>query len=101
MIRKDIQSTTKLPADDILEMLNGVAFMRHGHGWNFRLENDQEFCSKHPDIVTKQNSFWDQKVKALVTQGLKINVHASTTVPDLQVVGLTDGQSLLKMRGRI
>lgn len=84
VIRKDIQSTTKLPADDILEMLNGVAAMRHGQGWNFRLENDQEFCNKYPDIFAKQNSFWEQKVKALVTQGLKINLHTSS-VPDLQL----------------
>ena len=68
MIRKDIQSTTKLPADDILEMLNGVALMRHGHGWSFRLEQDVEFGNKYPDIIAKQNAFWDHKVKALVNQ---------------------------------
>jgi len=85
VIRKDIQSTTKLPADDILEMLNGVALMRHGHGWSFRLEQDVEFGNKYPDIIAKQNAFWDHKVKALVNQGLKINVHASSSVPDLHV----------------
>ena len=68
VIRKDIQSTTKLPADDILEMLTGVASMRHGHGWNFRLDHDVEFCNKYPDIVKTQNAFWDHKVKALLNQ---------------------------------
>jgi len=81
--RKDIQSTTKLPAEDILEMLEGVARMRHGYGWTFRIEKDDEFISRHSDIVAKQSSFWDQRVKALTSQGLKIVIH-STSNSELQ-----------------
>ena len=89
VIRKDIQSTTKLPADDILEMLNGVASMRHGHGWNFRLERDVEFLNKYPDIVTRQNAFWDQKVKALVNQVWMSEIER--VVKDVSSFGHIDG----------
>ena len=49
--RKDIQSTTKLPAKDILETLDGVARMRHGYGWTFRIDKARRVLFGSPPVT--------------------------------------------------
>ena len=64
-MRKDISPVIKLVAEDVKEMLEQVSRLKVKKGWEFLLEADQDFISRHPDIVQRQNMIWEAKFKQL------------------------------------
>lgn len=63
MERKKISSVISIPAEEIKEILTGIARLRHNKGWELTLPTDHDFISKHLDVVTRQNLMWEQRSK--------------------------------------
>lgn len=68
VVRKDIKSVTKLPSEDIKEMLDQMARMKIAMGWEFVLPYDVEFVQKHPDVYKQQLTLWEAKYQVLQKQ---------------------------------
>ncbi|KAM7448595.1 DNA-directed RNA polymerase III subunit RPC5 [Porites harrisoni] len=68
VVRQDIKTVTKLPSEDIKEMLDQMARMRIAVGWEFVLPHDVEFIQKHPDVYKQQLTLWEAKCQALQKQ---------------------------------
>ncbi|XP_068672211.1 DNA-directed RNA polymerase III subunit RPC5-like isoform X1 [Montipora foliosa] len=68
VVRKDIKSVTKLPSEDIKEMLDQMSRMKVAMGWEFFLPNDVEFIQKHPDVYKQQQALWEAKYQVLQKQ---------------------------------
>ncbi|XP_074653463.1 DNA-directed RNA polymerase III subunit RPC5-like [Tubulanus polymorphus] len=65
IVRKDISSVIKLPAEDVKDILQQMSKVRVNVGWEFIMEYDKEFIDKHPDVVQRQNMLWDAKYQQL------------------------------------
>lgn len=63
--RRKVSSVIRIPSEEIKEIFTGIAKLRHNKGWELSLPTDHEFISKHPDIVARQNSIWEQRSKQL------------------------------------
>ncbi|XP_044185090.1 DNA-directed RNA polymerase III subunit RPC5-like isoform X1 [Acropora millepora] len=68
VVRKDIKSVTKLPSEDIKEMLDQMSRMKVAMGWEFVLPYDVEFIQKHPDVYKQQLALWEAKHQVLQKQ---------------------------------
>ncbi|KAJ7361996.1 DNA-directed RNA polymerase III subunit RPC5 [Desmophyllum pertusum] len=68
VMRKDIKSVTKLPSEDIKEMLDQMSRMKVTLGWEFVLPYDLEFIQKHPDVYKQQLTMWEAKYQVLQKQ---------------------------------
>lgn len=68
VVRKDINSVTKLPSDDIKEMLEQMSRVKVAMGWEFVLPYDIEFVQKHPDVYKQQLTMWEAKYQVLQKQ---------------------------------
>ncbi|XP_066026637.1 DNA-directed RNA polymerase III subunit RPC5-like isoform X3 [Pocillopora verrucosa] len=68
VVRKDIKSVTKLPSEDIKEMLDQMSRMKVTIGWEFVLPYDIEFVQKHPDVYKQQLTMWEAKYQVLQKQ---------------------------------
>uniref|UniRef100_A0A8C4R5V4 RNA polymerase III subunit E n=1 Tax=Eptatretus burgeri TaxID=7764 RepID=A0A8C4R5V4_EPTBU len=58
VLRKDILAVVKLPAEDVKDFMEQVAYSRVGRGWEFALPPDAEFVRKHPDVAQRQTMLW-------------------------------------------
>ncbi len=65
VVRKDIASVIKLPAEDVKDILDQMAQLRVSKGWEFVLDNDSEFINRHPEVVQRQQMLWDAKFQQL------------------------------------
>ncbi|KAK3725000.1 hypothetical protein QZH41_017477, partial [Actinostola sp. cb2023] len=82
VVRKDIATVTKLPNDDIKDILEQMARMRVAQGWEFVLPHDVEFIHKHPDVVKQQSTFWENKHQMFSSQ-LNLNkIHEKGVTSD-------------------
>ena len=86
---QDITSVIKLHAEDVKDILEQMSRLRVKSGWEFKLEYDQDFINKYPDVVQRQNMIWEAKFKQLtsllkmppVDHKLAAQAAASTTPP--------------------
>ncbi|XP_070581554.1 DNA-directed RNA polymerase III subunit RPC5-like [Ptychodera flava] len=65
VIRKEIAMVTRLPSEDIKEMLEQMSRMQVNQGWQFLIEYDSVFVSKFPEVVQRQQMLWDNKYQSL------------------------------------
>ncbi|ESO84071.1 hypothetical protein LOTGIDRAFT_108154 [Lottia gigantea] len=65
VIRKDISSVIKLPAEDVKEQLEQMSTVKAIKGWEFLYEYDYEFCDKYNDILQRQKMLWDARYQTL------------------------------------
>ncbi len=65
LMRKDIASVIKLPAEDVKDMLEQMARLKVNHGWEFLLDTDQEFIYRHSEVMQRQCMLWDAKFHQL------------------------------------
>lgn len=63
--RRKVSSVIRVPSEEIKEIFTGIAKLRHNKGWELALPTDHDFIAKHPDIVMRQNSIWEQRSKQL------------------------------------
>lgn len=61
--RRKIASATKLPPDEVKEILTSVAEFKYGKGWQLLIQPDTDFEEKNQDIVQRQALFWEAKHK--------------------------------------
>ncbi|KAJ1526730.1 hypothetical protein ONE63_008310 [Megalurothrips usitatus] len=63
--RISINKIVKLPTIELLEILEGVATLKKNKGWELKLSVDREFLEKYPEIVHRQESFWEARQRSL------------------------------------
>ncbi|XP_071813473.1 DNA-directed RNA polymerase III subunit RPC5-like isoform X2 [Apostichopus japonicus] len=59
VVRKEIASTVKLLSEDVKEILEQMARPKVNQGWEFREEYDHAFVKRYPEIVQRQEFFWN------------------------------------------
>ena len=72
VIRKDISTVVKVPAEEVKEILEQMARLKINKGWEFVFEYDQEFVNRHPEVVQRQLMLFDAKFQQL-SKTLKIS----------------------------
>ncbi|XP_059475232.1 DNA-directed RNA polymerase III subunit RPC5 [Neocloeon triangulifer] len=60
---KKLTKLTKIPAEDIIEILAKIAFKVSKVGWKFKLDEDKQFIKKHPEVVEQQSRMFETRVK--------------------------------------
>nr|CAD7260962.1 unnamed protein product [Timema shepardi] len=55
----------KLPAEEVKEIFTQVARLQPGHGWELALPVDKDFINKYPEVVQRQQMWWESKQKQL------------------------------------
>jgi DNA-directed RNA polymerase-3 subunit RPC5 len=68
LTRKEIISSTKLPPEDLREMLEQMARQRPARGWEFLLPTDDEFLKRHQDIANEEYELWAARYKELAEE---------------------------------
>ena len=72
VVRKDISTVVKLPAEDVKDILEQMSRLKVHKGWEFMLDFDHEFVNRHPEVVQRQQMLWDAKFQQL-SKTLKIS----------------------------
>ena len=65
LLRKDISSVIKLPAEDVKDILEQMACLKVNKGWEFLMSYDAEFVNRHPEVVQRQQMLWNAKFQQL------------------------------------
>lgn len=60
-----MSSVLRIPSEELKEILTGISKLRHNKGWEMVLPVDNEFISKYPEIVQRQNHIWEQRMEQL------------------------------------
>ncbi|XP_064614481.1 DNA-directed RNA polymerase III subunit RPC5-like [Liolophura sinensis] len=68
VMRKEVSSVVKLPAEDMKAILEHMSRMKASVGWEFLYQYDKEFTDRYPEIVQRQKMLWDAKYQTLSTQ---------------------------------
>ncbi|CAH2036958.1 unnamed protein product, partial [Iphiclides podalirius] len=58
--RRKVAAVVRLPAADVLEVMRSVA-RQTDRGWELLLPPDVGFESRHPDVVRRQNAYWEAR----------------------------------------
>lgn len=61
--RRKVSSVIKLPAEEVKEIFTGISRLRTNKGWELLLPTDNNFIDKYPDVVQRQQLFWEAKQK--------------------------------------
>lgn len=64
--RSQITTITKLPDEETKEVLKGVSRFCEGKGWQLILPPDENFERAYPDLVQRQNLYWNGKQEELI-----------------------------------
>lgn len=56
--RKDLVGGVKVPPEELLDILCGLARRLPGMGWEFKCKQDAEFLLGHLEVVAKQLEWW-------------------------------------------
>lgn len=72
VVRKDIASVIKLPAEDVKDVLEQMARLKVSKGWEFLLPPDTDFLHRQPEVAQRQAMLWDAKFTQL-TSTLRIS----------------------------
>jgi DNA-directed RNA polymerase-3 subunit RPC5 len=59
--RKEMIALTRLPTEEVTDMLQHVANSVSKKGWEFRLTYDSQFVNRFPEVVQRQTLIWDMK----------------------------------------
>nr|CAD7426700.1 unnamed protein product [Timema monikensis] len=63
--RSRVTPIIKLPAEEVKEIFTQVARLQPGHGWELSLPVDKDFINKYPEVVQRQQMWWESKQKQL------------------------------------
>jgi len=63
--RKEVASNTRLPTEELREVLEQMGKQRPAQGWEFMLNTDNEFLKGHPEECLNQLSIWKQRYKEI------------------------------------
>ncbi|KAJ9580202.1 hypothetical protein L9F63_004145, partial [Diploptera punctata] len=55
----------KLPREEIQEILEQVSMQKPKQGWQLKLPFDKDFISRYPEVVQRQQMWWEAKQKQL------------------------------------
>merc|ERR1719494_1112270 len=66
--RKEILSVTKLPPEELREVLEQIARQRSAHGWEFMLPTDVNFLYKYQELTEEETLKWKERYKELVVE---------------------------------
>lgn len=72
--RRKVSSVINLPTEEVKEIFTGIAKLRYKTGWELLLPADHAFIEKYPDVMQRQQLFWEAKQKQfndLVSDSLK------------------------------
>lgn len=61
--RRKVAEAVKLPPEEVKEILSSVACLQPNKKWSLFISPDPEFDAKYPDIVQRQNHFWEARQK--------------------------------------
>lgn len=61
--RRKVSSVIKLPTEEVKEIFTGISRLRTNRGWELLLPTDSSFIDKYPDVVQRQQLFWEAKQK--------------------------------------
>ena len=56
--RKELVGGVKVPPDELLDILRGLARRLPGTGWEFKCKQDTQFLLGHLEVVAKQLEWW-------------------------------------------
>ncbi|CAF4823670.1 unnamed protein product [Pieris macdunnoughi] len=59
--RRKITAAVRLPASDVLGILQSVAKLNPNTGWELLLPPDLAFEAKYPEIIQRQNLYWEAR----------------------------------------
>lgn len=59
--RKEMIEMSKLPTEEVTEILTQVSRMIPKKGWEFLLPYDMSFVSRFPEVVERQSLIWQMK----------------------------------------
>ncbi|XP_026487174.1 DNA-directed RNA polymerase III subunit RPC5 [Vanessa tameamea] len=59
--RRKITAAVRLPPQEVLEILRSVAKYNPRTGWELLLPPDTAFEAKYPDVVQRQNLYWEAR----------------------------------------
>ncbi|XP_038211867.1 DNA-directed RNA polymerase III subunit RPC5 [Zerene cesonia] len=59
--RRKITAAVRLPPEEVLAILQSVAKLNPNTGWELLLPPDVAFEAKYPDIVQRQNLYWEAR----------------------------------------
>ncbi|XP_022084969.1 DNA-directed RNA polymerase III subunit RPC5-like [Acanthaster planci] len=65
IVRKEVASITKLPSEDMKDILEQMARPKINQGWEFALEFDSDFVVHHEEVTQRQHMLWDAKFQQL------------------------------------
>ncbi|XP_038065974.1 DNA-directed RNA polymerase III subunit RPC5-like isoform X2 [Patiria miniata] len=107
IVRKEVASITKLPSEDMKDILEQMARPKINQGWEFALVYDSEFVLHHEDVTQRQQMLWDAKFQQL-SKILKVPKHeiekkgkGRDSKESSQTVEVMSGQERVKVaRGR-
>ncbi|CAG9770968.1 unnamed protein product [Ceutorhynchus assimilis] len=64
--RTKVSSLLKIPTEEVKEIFSGVSKLQtHNKGWELSLPTDQDFITKHAELVQRQNLFWEHRYHQL------------------------------------
>ncbi|XP_024940952.1 DNA-directed RNA polymerase III subunit RPC5 isoform X2 [Cephus cinctus] len=63
--RRAISSVIKLPSEEIREIFTNLSKHQPKKGWHLILPPNKDFIERYPEIVQRQNMFWEAKRKHL------------------------------------
>ncbi|XP_067318029.1 DNA-directed RNA polymerase III subunit RPC5 isoform X2 [Anolis sagrei] len=93
VVRKEVATVTKLGPEDVKDFLEHMSFLRINRGWEFKLQYDEDFVRKHPDVVQRQQMLWMgiqaklEKVYNLAKEHMAPKKQASQAAAPLLVSG--------------
>ncbi|CAB3224412.1 unnamed protein product [Arctia plantaginis] len=59
--RRKIAAAVRLPAPQVLEIISSVAKFNERVGWELLIPPDTAFEAKYPDVVQRQNLYWEAR----------------------------------------
>lgn len=82
--RPEIIEKTKIPPEEILNILKETArFSGSDKRWHFMLPTDNDFIEKYPEVVHRENLFWEARIvqvsKAYSAQKVKPRKHRKSS----------------------
>jgi len=64
--RVELLEQTRLPADDVIELLQQLAELVPGRGWRLRIKPDPHHELSYPEVVQRQQMVWDAKYQQII-----------------------------------
>eukprot|EP00795_Rhopilema_esculentum_P009449 gene9449-17167_t len=80
--RKELTSVTRIPSEELRDILEQVARRKPPQSWEFMLPTDTDFVIKHQDVVKSQMEVW-QDLVARLNQSLSLTKDLVITDNDI------------------